>query len=398
MERRDFILGASALAGTLALGGCAGAGQKAPAVAANGYTNPLPVNVPPLAMIDARVDRIVATNVCTRPFRAQGPRIEAEQLGPKTLIHNYGHGGSGWSLSWGSAALARDLALQTGNQQIAVIGCGAIGLTAAIEAQRAGMQVTIYAKQRPPYVRSSYATGIWSPESRIVSLAHAAPFADRWVEMAKTSYSRFQSLLGLAGAPVEWTQIYNLSDKPFSSGGHAPREGEPKYPNYTRTLLPNLTPKPVAIPSKSNPFAANFVKRHPLLMFNISEYSQRLLAQFYANGGAIITAEFKSLAELTALEEATIINCTGYGARALLDDDSITPVRGQTCKLIPQPEVNYGIWFQDKHISVYPRRDGLLVQSQAEGDYGNDQAVIDPHESESAVRRLAEIVANMKTA
>jgi len=33
-------------------------------------------------------------------------RIEAEKLGDKTVIHNYGHGGAGISLSWGSAAEA----------------------------------------------------------------------------------------------------------------------------------------------------------------------------------------------------------------------------------------------------------------------------------------------------
>ena len=40
---------------------------------------------------------------CTRPFRAQGPRIEPERLAGKTVIHNYGHGGSGFTVSWGCA-------------------------------------------------------------------------------------------------------------------------------------------------------------------------------------------------------------------------------------------------------------------------------------------------------
>ena len=34
---------------------------------------------------------------------------EAETIGDKRVVHNYGHGGSGWSLAWGSAAAARDL-------------------------------------------------------------------------------------------------------------------------------------------------------------------------------------------------------------------------------------------------------------------------------------------------
>jgi glycine/D-amino acid oxidase-like deaminating enzyme len=59
-----------------------------------------------LAPLRVSVDRITQITVCTRPFRAQGPRLDVEKLGTKTVVHNYGHGGSGWSLSWGSGAIA----------------------------------------------------------------------------------------------------------------------------------------------------------------------------------------------------------------------------------------------------------------------------------------------------
>lgn len=38
-----------------------------------------------------------------RPFRTSGVRIEAEQLGSLPVVHAYGHGGSGVTLSWGTA-------------------------------------------------------------------------------------------------------------------------------------------------------------------------------------------------------------------------------------------------------------------------------------------------------
>ena len=59
---------------------------------------------PPLAPIRARTDRIFDIAVCLRPFRAAGPRVDTERLGDTLVVHNYGHGGSGWSLSWGSSA------------------------------------------------------------------------------------------------------------------------------------------------------------------------------------------------------------------------------------------------------------------------------------------------------
>jgi hypothetical protein len=66
----------------------------------------------PLAPIRARTDRIFDIAVCLRPFRPAGPRVETERLGNVLVVHNYGHGGSGWSLSWGSSAGAVRLAMQ----------------------------------------------------------------------------------------------------------------------------------------------------------------------------------------------------------------------------------------------------------------------------------------------
>ena len=131
-------------------------------------------------------------------------------------------------------------------------------------------------------------------------------------------------------------------------------------------------------------------------MFNISEYSRVLMSEFIQNGGEILTRELTSPSDFANFDENTLVNCTGYGARALLGDDSITPVRGQTCKLIPQPEVKYGIQYFNKHVSVYPRRDGLLVQAGGDHDFGNPAANIDPEESLSAVARLADFIAAMK--
>lgn len=57
--------------------------------------------------------KVLAERVGIRPFRKSGVRLERESLGDgRTVIHNYGHGGSGFTLSWGCAeevfALARN--------------------------------------------------------------------------------------------------------------------------------------------------------------------------------------------------------------------------------------------------------------------------------------------------
>ena len=157
MNRRLFLQRTAAFAGCSAVGltGCAKKQIAASVAAPPSLPFPsLPFYdaVGPITPIRADVDRIFRITVCLRPFRAAGPRLEAERLGDKVVVHNYGHGGSGWSLSWGSADVVVRKALDAANgkKELAVIGCGALGLTAASTAQRAGFKVTIYARSGRP--------------------------------------------------------------------------------------------------------------------------------------------------------------------------------------------------------------------------------------------------------
>ena len=377
------LLGASSLP---LLGGCATV-PAAPAAAGSGFAP-----TPALAPILATPDRIIAIDVCTRPFRAQGPRIEAERIGDHTVVHNYGHGGSGWSLSWGSAAEALQLVQATGAREIAVIGCGAIGLTTALLAQRSGLQVRIYARERLPQVPSSFATGVWSPASRIAVAEHATPeFEARWERMARTSFRTYQTLLGLPGEPVGWHDFYRLSDAAAGRRGDGSPHREPDYAALESRLIGDLGPRSQRMPDGTHPFKVASVRRAPQLMFNLATYSRLLLGDFLQLGGTIETRTFRDPAELATLREKTVVNATGYGARSLFGDDSVVPVRGQTARLIPQPDVTYGLSYGGHNLFVVPRGDGILVQTQEPGDYGNADTAPDRALSVAAVQRLAHL-------
>jgi D-amino-acid oxidase len=59
--------------------------------------------------------RVIAERVGLRPFRKSGVRLEPDRLRDgRTVIHNYGHGGAGFTLSWGCAREVLDLAGSSG--------------------------------------------------------------------------------------------------------------------------------------------------------------------------------------------------------------------------------------------------------------------------------------------
>jgi glycine/D-amino acid oxidase-like deaminating enzyme len=383
MDRRRLLQGSMLAGGLGLLGGCAvRPGRVAGAE-----------STPPLAAIRASTDRIFDITVCLRPFRAAGPRLDTERIGDTLVVHNYGHGGSGWSLSWGSADIAVRQAMAAGPREIAVVGCGAIGLTSAILAQRAGAKVTIYAAEFMPETRSARATGTWSPDSRIALASAAGPqFGAVWEQMARTSFKTYRNYLGLPGTPVEWTDRYTVSDTDLDhpASNSAPAQSL-DFGEY-RQRIRDLTPRDQLQPAGSTPFDAPYVYRAESLMFNIADYGHTLMNDFMIAGGSMQRMAFHAPAEFAQLREKTVINCTGYGARALWNDPLMTPVRGQIGWLIPQPEVDYGVFYKD--VNVLSRRDGIVVQAIEGGDmkgYGDTNETPDRAEAERAVTILAEL-------
>jgi glycine/D-amino acid oxidase-like deaminating enzyme len=403
LDRRRLLQGGAALGGAGLLSACA-TGRGGTVLVFSGVQASAggPASgAAALAPIRSSEQRLFDITVCLRPFRAQGPRIESEQVGDTLVVHNYGHGGSGWSLSWGSAAMAVRQAMVGSPAEVAVLGCGALGLTAAITAQRAGAKVTIYARDLLSDTRSSRATGTWTPDSRIALTDKAAPgFAAQWEEMARISWHAFRGYLGLPGTPVEWQDRYYLSDTPPQPAG-AGESGEPpgalSFANYSDRIR-DLSPPSVLLPAGTTPFPAKYVRTTSTMTFNIADYGHTLMTDFLMAGGRFQHHEFHAPSELASLPQKVVINCPGYAARELWKDDSVVPVRGQIGWLVPQPEADYGLYYD--HVSVLSRTDGIVIQDLAGGDmrgYNDAHEVPDRAESENAVKKIAELYSRFKT-
>jgi glycine/D-amino acid oxidase-like deaminating enzyme len=204
-------------------------------------------------------------------------------------------------------------------------------------------------------------------------LSSATPpaFAAEWESMARTSFAMYQSYLGMAGTPIEWTDWYSLHDE--THGKHSSRLQPSEHHEFAHygDRIADLTPMSQDIPAGAHPFPTKYVRRDSSLTFNIADYSRQLMNDFMIAGGTIETREFRSPQDLASLPERVMINCTGYGARQLWSDESIVPVRGQIAWLIPQEGVHYGLYY--KGLNVLARRDGIVVQpSQGEDEGWND--------------------------
>ena len=143
-----------------------------------------------------------------------------------------------------------------------------------------------------------------------------------------------------------------------------------------------------------HPFGERTLQRETWMMFNINAYTRLLISDYLAAGGRMETVEFKSPADLLRLRQRTLVNATGYGARALFGDESVIPVRGQIARTVPQDDVRYGLFYED--VAFVPRRDGFVFQAVGDNDYygyGDDTTIPDPAEAERAIRTIAGLFA-----
>ncbi|QDP19284.1 FAD-dependent oxidoreductase [Sphingomonas xanthus] len=324
LDRRTLVGGSAALA----LTGCATISRR-----------PGCSTLPPVHIDEGRLIRTVAG---LRPYRESGFVVRRDALGDKALVHNYGHGGAGITLSWGSSRLATDLGLAGHSGPVAIIGSGVLGLTTARLVQEAGFPVRIYTAALPPETTSAVAGGQVSPfghyrEGRVT---------DVWMAQFQAamaySWERFQMLAGDRYG-IRWLRTYEEVRRAAAPGSWI----DAYYPN-ARLLR-----------AEEHPFPVSPVMAFDTMYVETPRFMAQLMSDVLEAGGTLRLRKFENVADLAGLEERLLFNCTGIGARALVGDAMLIPIRGQLAVLRPQPEVRYA--FAGDAGYMFPRGDGILL-------------------------------------
>jgi D-amino-acid oxidase len=225
--------------------------------------------------------------------------------------------------------------------EVVVVGAGVAGLTTAVSLAEAGVPTRVVAAEPPSRVTSVAAGAIWGPVT-------CGP-ADRCYEWSRTGLEVFSALAdepnagvhplrgrevaAAVGSPPKWTDL--LSDVRILGAGELP-----------------------------DGFASGWSYTAPAV--NMPVYLEYLLSRYADLGGTVAYAAVPSLAGVDA---PVVVNCTGIGARALVGDDSLVPIRGQVVVAenpgIEEFYINHGAPGDVDYVYAFPHGDVIVLGGTA---------------------------------
>ena len=318
----------------------------------------------PFAAPRVSMDNVIRVITGQRPYRPKGFVVRSEEMDNKFIVHNYGHGGAGISLSWGSSALAVRETMGRKPGAVAVIGSGIMGLTSARLLQDAGWDVTIYTRDVYRHTTSNVVAGEWGPFSAHNPADSSDAFKAQLEWASRISHHAYTNLTGPKYG-IRWLEAYTLSNAEFADDDGDETIGD------LFTYKGNLGPG-------EHPFPTRYAQRMVTMQIDPGVFLRQVVEDYLLVGGKFVIRNFANVSEILSLAEPVIFNCTGLGAAKLFGDDNLVPAKGQLVFIPPDPAVDYmtfgGVdgqtFVNGRFLHMFPRSDVILMGGFfKEGDY-----------------------------
>ena len=249
-------------------------------------------------------------------------------------------------------------------------GCGVIGLTTAICLQEAGVDAGIITAELPPATTSSVAAAIWYP--------YKAYPEDRVLSWGSRTFEVVEELSGTPESGVLMREGVELWHErvpdPWWAGA------VPGVRRCTEDELPTGY-------LDGHAFTA------PIIEMPI--YLAYLMDRFSAAGGSV---EQRTLSSLDEVDADVVVNCVGLGARDLVDDTSMAPIRGQVVR-VRNPGLERFVLDEENPEGVtyiVPRSDDCILGGTAEeGEWDLEP---DPETAAGILRRCTQLEPRLRDA
>jgi D-amino-acid oxidase len=218
--------------------------------------------------------------------------------------------------------------------RVLVLGGGVIGLTTSLVLRRRGWNVTVLAERFASGITSNVAGALWEWPPAVCGHHRDLERAKRW---AAAGYGAFSELAadpatGVFLRPVTFYFKHRLETDPFQQNKMAELAVRAKGFRHDAALIAEngVGPRERYVDAY----------RHIAPMIDTDVYLKWLKAGVVAAGGTLIerrlSAPLEELAPMLRDEfgAAAIVNCTGFGSRALALDPGVYPLRGALIRVV----------------------------------------------------------------
>lgn len=256
--------------------------------------------------------------------------------------------------------------------QTVVVGSGISGLTTAISLLEAGHRVRLVAAERAMSTTSAVAAAVWFP-------THVAP----WERVSGWGAHTFDVLADQAAARVPGVVMRE------SLSLYRESPGEPGWTAAVGNVRPAT--------AHELPAGYGYGLRYAVPLAEMPRYLPWLEERVHALGGQVIQRRLRSLEEVSDGADV-VINCAGLGARELVDDSSVYPVRGQVVR-VSNPGLTLSVrdeMHPGGRAYVHPRTEDCIVGGTL--DEGQWDTTADPAVGAAILARCAELVPELRDA